>query len=247
MGVKGCAERPSEWPLSPAAPTIRGLVPVNGSAAPYLLAPVCSGTSPWRPVIYDVTCHHKDETGNKKVKPAHDCPQHDQDDARYQGVLVFEREVPGRRFPMRCRSAATTLRSSTAPLLRLLGRSFAGPFENLLDFLFVTLPAHRYRRLDRIAIGYDGSFRRFYPNTVPIDRIIHPEKRNSLSNRGSFPFPAVNAQPKRPEMYASVRSSSGLVKILLLSSNSTRNPPMLRSSLSMNAVLCETRAACCML
>ena len=56
--------------------------------------------------------------------------------------------------------------------------------------------------------------------------------------------------PTLPVTYASVRESDGFVKIFSVSSNSTTRPERCSSSSSStvkNAVLSDTRAACCML
>ena len=61
----------------------------------------------------------------------------------------------------------------------------------------------------------------------------------------------MSPSPTFPVTYASVRESDGLVKIFSVSSNSTTRPVRWSSSASSstvkNAVLSDTRAACCML
>jgi hypothetical protein len=62
---------------------------------------------------------------------------------------------------------------------------------------------------------------------------------------------AAFAQPNLPVTYSRVRSSSGLVKIFCVGANSTswptRRPPCSSLATVKNAVMSDTRAACCML
>ena len=128
---------------------LRRVVGVDGAAAPHLALAAdavdsSALTASWRTVVDDVANHDQSKARDEKVEPIHDGGQDDEDNSRDQGVLIFQAELSRTRAaPWGSRTAALRGRVGASGLIAGLPTS---PFENFLDFLFVTLPAHAVRR-----------------------------------------------------------------------------------------------------